>query len=330
MDLFFSFFTFFLVVFIAKVYLYRRKKYTENMDVNDLMDAEEKTDDNKKDKEDDDGEKNDKKDKNNGEDGKKTKDQATWKHGKNNKHWSDGQPNKNNKQGHMDKAKKRGGGDSSDEVSAILDGIQNLPEVYDENTSGYMSSVDPETGGPIPIIPEAPTPDIPFPFNIIPIDDMIEGLNLVIGIFNKIIGIINASVFYAECGGMLLINFFIVPCVFWYVFYAFLKLLYLFPSLVFWCTGSTEFVENYIWGPIYLADEACHDMFGFHFAHFPDNINQACFFCPAQFRPMGASNFADLGSQILDFLIYFYSIIVASLLLFSLYLYIKTSNKSAT
>lgn len=322
MDLLFLFFTFFLVLFIAKVYLHRRKKYTENMDGNDSDKTDEN--DNGKNKSGNDKKNGDKKDDGNGD--RKDKKQASWKHGKNNKNWSDGQPQKNNKKGHMDKVKNST--QQSDEINQILDGIQNLPEVYEENTSGYMSPVNPETSGPIPIIPEAPTPDIPFPFDIIPIDDIIGGINLVVGTFNKIIGIINASVFYAKCGGFLLLNFFMVPCVFWYILSAILKLLYLLPLLCIWFTGMEETVNDYVWGPIYLADEAFYGMTGFHFAHFPDNINQACFSCPAEFRPMGASSFGDLGSQILTLLDYFKDVIIMSAILFAIYVFIKTQNKT--
>lgn len=195
-----------------------------------------------------------------------------------------------------------------------LDRITDLHQIYVDNTKGYLdTTVDDETDGPIPEIPDIQSPsiDIPAPFDAItsPIQDVIDGFisffNIMIDIFNMIIDVIDKAIFYFTCSFTLLVNFFSVPCAFWYLLNLFCVIVYFPFSFIFWLIDITDLVNDYFWGLIYLIDEIFYAYSGFHFAHFPDSILKGCYSCPAEFGLLGITKFDWIGRFIKNSLNYY-------------------------
>ena len=191
-----------------------------------------------------------------------------------------------------------------DEMEKIATEFEDLHQVYIDNTTGYTGSLG-SVDGPIPEIPEIPELDfgLPFPLDILTepieliVNFFIDIFNGVIDFFNIIIELIDIVIHYATCAFTLLINFFTVPCFFWYILNLVLTIIYLPFSFIFWLIGIIDIVDDYFWGPIYIADGLVHDYSGFHFAHFPDSIINGCYSCPAEFEVMGMSSLAWIGDM---------------------------------
>jgi len=191
-----------------------------------------------------------------------------------------------------------------EKIEKATNEFDDLHQVYVDNTTGYSGSLG-EVDDIIPDIPNIPQLDIglPFPLDLITapieliVNFFIEKLNMYIDFFNMIITLIETVIFYAACSFTLLINFFTVPCLFWYLLNLVLTILYLPFAFIFWLIGITDIVDDYIWGPIYIADGLLHDFTGFHFAHFPDSIINGCYSCPAEFSVMGTSSFSWIGDM---------------------------------
>jgi hypothetical protein len=210
-----------------------------------------------------------------------------------------------------------------DEIEKVSNDLQDLKQVYKENTTGYAvaganSPVEltipeipdipefdfalPSLNIPIPSLgPGIPGMDIPLPLNQVtqPIQEVVDFFINIMNIFldfcNTVIDALNIAIHYSTCAFTLLINFFTIPCAFWYILDLVGRILYLPFLFIFWLLGLVEVVNQYIWGPIYIADEVFHDYTGFHFAHFPDNIMKGCYSCPAEFEVFGMSNFSWIG-----------------------------------
>jgi hypothetical protein len=114
--------------------------------------------------------------------------------------------------------------DPFEEIEKIMNDFENLDDVYERNAEGYPGSLG-SVDGPIPNIPEIPELEIglPFPLDIItePIERIvnffIDVLNTYIEFYNIIIDILDICIHYSTCAFTLLVNFFTVPCVFWYI-----------------------------------------------------------------------------------------------------------------
>ena len=191
-----------------------------------------------------------------------------------------------------------------------------LHSVYVRNTTGYKKAGLGKVKPLIPLIKLLTPPKfklkgggklfepllkgITKPFTDI-IGGFIKAANEIIKIVNMIIELINKAVFYSECAFTLLINFFIVPCLLWYILNLLGTILYLIPFFMFTLFGVNDKVEDYIWGPIYLLDEFIYEITGFHFAHFPDSINKACFSCPSKFTILGIPYIGDFFNVSFNF-----------------------------
>ena len=206
--------------------------------------------------------------------------------------------------------------DIFDKIDEVSNDFGNLREVYARNTKvNFDKPVN--VKGPIPAIPIISKPKIKIKgggklFSPIikaianPIlkivDVFIKPLNFIIKTINLITDIINKAIYYVKCGFFLLINFFTVPCVFWYVLNLVCTVIYLPFAFIFWLIGINDLIEEYIWGPIYIADEVVYDYSGFHFAHFPDNIMKACYSCSGKLEVLGVSNFSFIGDMFKEML----------------------------
>jgi hypothetical protein len=197
--------------------------------------------------------------------------------------------------------------DPFEEIDKIVNDFENLHDVYERNAEGYPGDLG-SVNGPIPEIPEIPELHfgLPFPLDILtePLEEIvnffIDILNGFIDFFNIVIDLIDIVIHYATCAFTLLVNFFTVPCSFWYILNLLTTIIYLPFAFIFWLLGITDIIDDYVWGPIYIADEVLHDFSGFHFAHFPDSIIKGCYSCPAEFEIMGMSNFAWIGQMFKD------------------------------
>ena len=187
--------------------------------------------------------------------------------------------------------------DSTDAFEKIVDNMQDLRKVYRRNTIGYLKEYQ-KIKPTIPLIKLLKTPKIKLkggkffepllkgitkPFTDIA-GFFVKAANGIIKIANMIIELINKVIYYSKCAFMLLINFFIVPCVFWYLLNLFGAIIYLPFAFIFWFVGINDVVEDYLWGTIYVFDEFVHDFSGYHFAHFPDFINKQCYSCQSNFK----------------------------------------------
>lgn len=184
--------------------------------------------------------------------------------------------------------------DSTDAFEKIANDMQDLRKVYRRNTTGYLKEYQ-KIKRIIPLIKLIKTakPKLkgvgkifaPLIKPFISIGNFfIKTTNGLFKIINMVLDLINKVVFYAKCGFMLLINFFIVPCVFWYLLNLFGAIIYMPFAFIFWFIGINDIVEDYVWGTIYVFDEFVHDFSGYHFAHFPDFINKQCFSCQSDFK----------------------------------------------
>jgi len=181
--------------------------------------------------------------------------------------------------------------DIFDELDKIATQMEDLPKVYRKNTTGYIKGADKIRS----YIPEIRTISggRGDPFGIL--KTIFKPINSIIKFLNNIVKLINKTIFYTECSFMLLVNFFTVPCFFWYVLNLICVVVYLPFSFIFWLIGITDIVENYLWAPIYIVDEVFYNFTGFHFAHFPDNVIKGCYHCPAKFQVLGISGFTWIG-----------------------------------
>ena len=212
---------------------------------------------------------------------------------------------------------------TEDEINKVKAQSKNLHKVYVDNTSRY--SVKGEDS-PVDItIPEIPTvPDlnvaipsmdisipslgpgipginIPLPFDKItdPIQDIVNKFldiaNTTFEFFNTVIEYLNITIHYFTCAFTLMINFFTVPCLFWYMLDLVSKIVYLPFAFFFWLIGISDIIEDKLWGPLYIVDGVFYDYVGFHFAHFPDSIMKGCYSCPAEFEILDTSKFTWIG-----------------------------------
>ena len=188
--------------------------------------------------------------------------------------------------------------DSPDAFEKIVDNMQDLRKVYRRNTIGYLKEYE-KIKRVIPLIKLLKTPKIKLkgggklfapllkgitkPFTDIA-GFFVKAANGIIKIANMIIELINKVIYYSKCAFMLLINFFIVPCVFWYLLNLIGCIIYLPFAFIFWFIGINDVVEDYVWGTIYVFDEFMYDFSGYHFAHFPDFINKQCYSCQSNFK----------------------------------------------
>lgn len=221
-----------------------------------------------------------------------------------------------------------------DEISNVLYGLGHLDEVYKENTPIYGTFDDSDVNGPIPLIPMIPKPSAPSSINIPGIGNIdilgplfnilfqiIDATNKVLEITNQVYAIINKAIFYATCSWNLFINFFLVPCAFWYILDVFGRILYYpFGGIIFPILGMTDFVNQYFWGMLYLFDEVFYDMSGFHFAHFPDAIMKACYSCPVGKASTPESGITDAFTTLKDILSKHQNEIMFVVFLFFVYL----------
>jgi hypothetical protein len=190
------------------------------------------------------------------------------------------------------------------QIDKVVNDFQNLRGVYERNAEGYPGSLG-NVNGPIPEIPSIPelNINIPFPLDIItqPIEEIVnffvDIVNTFIDFFNIIIDVIDTAIHYATCAFTLLVNFFTVPCFFWYILNLITVVIYLPFSFIFWLLGITDIIEEYIWGPIYIADEVFYNFSGFHFAHFPKSVIKGCYSCPAEFSVLDISSFSWIGDM---------------------------------
>jgi len=189
------------------------------------------------------------------------------------------------------------GEDNVNEVSDMMS-EKYLRKVYVRNTTGYKKAGLGNMKGPIKLIKLMKIPKDKIFKPIIGIFIFINGILMII---NMIIKFINDAITYSTCAFMLLINFFIVPCILWYIINLIGTILYLLPFFIFSLFRVNDKVENYIWGPIYLLDEFIYKITGFHFAHFPDSINKACFSCPSKFTVMGIPYIGDFFNVSFNF-----------------------------
>jgi hypothetical protein len=173
-----------------------------------------------------------------------------------------------------------------------------LHKVYVRNTTGYDKGGLGKMKGPI-----KPIKLLKIPKNKIfkPVIGLFIFVNGILNIFNMIIMFINKAIVYSQCAFVLLVNFFIVPCILWYILNLLGTILYLIPFFIFTLFGVNDMVEDYIWGPIYLLDEYIYEITGFHFAHFPDSINKACYSCPSKFTVLGIPYIGDFFKNSFDF-----------------------------
>ena len=203
--------------------------------------------------------------------------------------------------------------DIFEKVDKVSNDFGDLRSVYLRNTK--VSFGNDNVKGPIPPIPTVKPIKVKIPKTAAlfrpliksltnPIVSFINGfvvpINFIIKVANMITGFFNKAIYYAKCGFFLLINFFTVPCVFWYILNLVCTILYLPFAFIFWLIGINDLVENYIWGPIYIADELVYDYSGFHFAHFPDHIMKACYSCSGKIDVFGMSSFSFIGDMFKD------------------------------
>jgi len=204
--------------------------------------------------------------------------------------------------------------DSTDAFEKIADDMQDLHKVYKRNTIGYFTD-QPKIKRVIPLIKLLKTPKIKLKGGGKLFEPLLKGItkpftditgffvkaaNGIIKIANMIIELINKVIFYSKCAFMLLINFFIVPCVFWYILNLFGAIIYLPFAFIFWFIGINDVVEDYLWGTIYVFDEFMHDFSGYHFAHFPDSVNKQCYSCQANFKSDDGFNLDFIGDMFKD------------------------------
>jgi hypothetical protein len=165
-----------------------------------------------------------------------------------------------------------------------------------------------------------PTPigDIPIPVGDLIIEPMNTILEPIFEVVNKMISILNAFIYFSGCIFHVIKSFFIGvftetkgpayffafpspidiinnvfdqdigngthyswtgPCVYWYFLYIILKVLYLPFFFLFWILGINELVNDFLWAPIYILNDMLREAIGVQFAHFPDIVNNGCFSC---------------------------------------------------
>ena len=106
----------------------------------------------------------------------------------------------------------------------------------------------------------------------------------IIGPMTKFFKVITRPILYifgfVLCGFSKIVNIWV--CAKWYVFNMILVILYFPYSMLFYLTGTKK-IENTIWGSIYYVDSIFHDLTGYHFAHFPDDVVKLCYKCSVKF-----------------------------------------------
>jgi hypothetical protein len=88
---------------------------------------------------------------------------------------------------------------------------------------------------------------------------------------------------YFDCVLQKIIN--IPKCIFWYILDAFIFTVCIPFRFLIWILGIEKFLNNYLWDPMEELDSYIHDSdddklgTGFHIFHFPDSIQDKCYYC---------------------------------------------------